>query len=152
MLDKPHTINSIENWCKILGRNFEDQEGFSEDFFTPKTYKHSHRHRYVTRQENLDACKERQDKKSDEWSLFHRRKDFVVAGVEELRELGQKIWPEEKNINQKLVTYLQNHSRFPLVNEECGIEKLFNNKAEETTKNTGKWSTHGDFIKARVES
>ena len=89
--------------------------------------------------EELTQFEERQNEKSDSWSLFHRRKDFVVAGVRELRNIAKEIWPEETNINKKLVTYLQNHSRFPLVNQQWNTDELFNNEAETTTQATNKW-------------
>lgn len=61
--------------------------------------------------------KQKQNKKSSNWSLFHRRKDFILEGVDELKKMAKNIWPEESksNLGFMLHSFIQSRTHFPLI-------------------------------------
>lgn len=75
----------------------------------------------------LAVHKENQRTKSLDWSLFHRRKDFIIEGVEELRSLARKIWPNDsyKVQNQKIIEFVQSRTHFPLINEKLNSDDAY---------------------------
>lgn len=78
----------------------------------------------------------KQQEKSTGWSLFHRRKDFIIDGVKELRQLAQQIWPEEKDskeLNKKIVEFLEAKVHFPLINEKLSSEDCFKFQQEKVS-------------------
>ncbi len=77
--------------------------------------------------EQLQQHLEKQQEKSKKWSLFHRRKDFIIEGVHELRQLAAQIWPEEddQTRNNKIVVFLKAKIHFPLINEKLSSEDCF---------------------------
>tara|TARA_B100000678_G_C18221114_1_gene507120 strand:+ start:43 stop:1614 length:1572 start_codon:yes stop_codon:yes gene_type:complete len=77
--------------------------------------------------EQLQQHLEKQQEKSKKWSLFHRRKDFIIDGVYELRQLAAQIWPEEddQTRNNKIVAFLKAKIHFPLINEKLSSEDCF---------------------------
>ncbi|MCC5792673.1 MAG: MBL fold metallo-hydrolase [Legionellaceae bacterium] len=77
--------------------------------------------------EQLQTHAEKQNTKSSSWTLFHRRKDFIIEGVHELRQLAQQIWPGETilNCNQKVIASIRAKTHFPLINEKLSSEDVF---------------------------
>ena len=78
----------------------------------------------------------RQQSKSPNWSLFHRRKDFIIDGVKDLRALAQDIWPEcgADEQNNNIVKFISSRTHFPLINEKIVAEQQFQpiNAAQQT--------------------
>lgn len=81
----------------------------------------------------LQQHEKKQNAKSKSWSLFHRRKDFIITGVRELCTLAVQIWPDE-NINgrnKKLIEFIQAKTHFPLINEKLTTADIFKFKPGE---------------------
>lgn len=75
----------------------------------------------------------KQQAKSNGWSLFHRRKDFIIDGVNELKTLAKLIWPEEETAeqNRRVIQFIQSRTHFPLINEKIASEDAFQFSAGE---------------------
>lgn len=83
----------------------------------------------------LQLHERKQEVKSSNWSLFHRRKDFIIAGARELRILAAEIWPDMSNQerNEKLVQVIQAKVHFPLINEKLNAKDVFKFKMGEAS-------------------
>lgn len=77
------------------------------------------------------AQSRKQNNKSKGWSIFHRRKDFIINGVIELRSLAESIWPDDsiESRNNKLIAFIETHTHFPLINEKLGSQQFFQFKS-----------------------
>ncbi|KTC81483.1 MBL fold metallo-hydrolase [Legionella brunensis] len=74
--------------------------------------------------ETLEVHKQKQESKSTSWSLFHRRKDFIISGVEELKEMAKTLWPNETPATQrlKIIEFITSRTHFPLIREKLTSE------------------------------
>ncbi|ASQ45608.1 MBL fold metallo-hydrolase [Legionella clemsonensis] len=70
--------------------------------------------------EELAKQQEKQESKSASWSLFHRRKDFIIDGAKELKEFAKQLWPAENELKQrdKLIEFIEARTHFPLIREK----------------------------------
>lgn len=77
--------------------------------------------------QQLALHKQKQENKSASWSLFHRRKDFIIDGVKELKEMAKKLWPEETEQNQclKIIDFIEARTHFPLIREKLTSEDSY---------------------------
>lgn len=77
--------------------------------------------------EILTMHEEKQKRKSTTWSLFHRRKDFIITGVKELKDLAQILWPDESPAHQKtkIVEFIQARTHFPLIRQKLSSGEVF---------------------------
>lgn len=71
----------------------------------------------------LVVQREKQAGKSKHFSLFHRKKDFILDGVDELKELSSKIWGNQAS--NKLTPYIQSNYHFPKINETMDADEIF---------------------------
>ena len=79
-------------------------------------------------EEQFEQNRIKQQGKSKSWSLFHRSKDFIIDGVDELRNLAEEIWPEisdPKARNKKIIEFIEARVHFPLINEKVSSQDLF---------------------------
>lgn len=77
--------------------------------------------------ETLAKHLQKQQSKNASWSLFHRRKDFIIEGVMELRELALSIWPQYdlERVNQKIIDFIKARTHFPLLMEKITSDDAF---------------------------
>ena len=75
----------------------------------------------------LALNKDKQQSKSKIWSLFHRRKDFIIEGVEDLQLLAATIWPEctEHEQKIKLIEFIEARTHFPLIRQKITSEEVY---------------------------
>jgi hypothetical protein len=121
---------SAEEWLKATATVFMHHNRFElgPDRFNENIFIYNRVCSYLGMNDN-EFSKEclKQRGKNNTWSLFHYQKDFVTQGVVELRALAEQIWPglssEEKN--QKLYSFIQSHTHFPLINEKIKTQQFF---------------------------
>lgn len=122
---------SAENWLNATATIFMHHNKYElgPDRFNENVFIYTRLLSYLKMSdEQLQRHTIKQKEKSSSWSLFHRKKDFIVDGVTELRQLAQQIWPEEKDSkerNKKIVEFLEARVHFPLINEKLSSEDCF---------------------------
>ncbi|CEK11023.1 MBL fold metallo-hydrolase [Legionella hackeliae] len=77
----------------------------------------------------------KQEGKSASWSLFHRRKDFIISGVKELKEIAKQIWPADspKKQQENIVNFIKARTHFPLIREKLTADEPFISIGEQSS-------------------
>ncbi len=85
--------------------------------------------------ETLAIHEKKQQTKSEYWTLFHRRKDFIIDGVRELKRLAQTIWPDETQDAQTthLIQFIEARTHFPLIKQKLRSSDVFQFALGETS-------------------
>ena len=127
---KDNTDLTSENWLNATATVFMHHNKYElgPDRFNENVYIYTRLLSYLKMSdEQLQKHTQKQERKSSSWTLFHRRKDFIIEGVKELRQLAQQIWPDEepKERNKKIVEFIQAKVHFPLINEKLSSEDVF---------------------------
>ena len=133
--DKSTTI-SAEQWLNATATIFMHQNKYElgPDRFNENVFIFNRLLSYLQMSDDtLLEHKAKQQTKSNSWSLFHRRKDFIIEGVSELRELAKLIWPEEETAeqNRRIIQFIQSRTHFPLINQKIASEDAFQFSAGE---------------------
>ncbi|MGD9592798.1 MAG: MBL fold metallo-hydrolase [Candidatus Berkiella sp.] len=88
-------------------------------------------------EKELDQHLEKQLKKDPNWSLEHRRKDFIIDGVKELKkDLARKIWRDKKPAQRKqnVIDFINRRTHLPLMMEKVSASDAFRfQKGKEST-------------------
>lgn len=127
---RENTDLTSENWLNATATVFMHQNKYElgPDRFNENVFIYRRLLSYLKMSEGqLQKHAKKQEAKSSSWSLFHRRKEFIIEGISELRGLAQQIWPDEEpqERNNKIVEFIQAKVHFPLINEKLGSEDLF---------------------------
>lgn len=86
--------------------------------------------------QQLEIEERKQSKKDEHFSLFHRRKDFIIAGVKELNKIAEVLWPQESLADRKIkiLNFIQARTHFPLIQQRISSEEAFQfNMGEKST-------------------
>jgi L-ascorbate metabolism protein UlaG (beta-lactamase superfamily) len=77
--------------------------------------------------ETLALHEAKQKQKSASWSLFHRRKDFIIDGAKELKSLAAQLWPAESPElqTQNILQFIKARTHFPLIREKLSTTEAF---------------------------
>jgi L-ascorbate metabolism protein UlaG (beta-lactamase superfamily) len=130
------TTISAEKWLNATATIFMHQNKYElgPDRFNENIFIFNRLLSYLQMSDDtLLEHKGKQQAKSNNWSLFHRRKDFIIEGVSELRELAKLIWPKEEAAeqNRRIIQFIQSRTHFPLINQKITSEDAFQFSAEE---------------------
>ena len=125
------TEYSANNWLNATASVFMHHNKYElgPDRFNENVFIYSRLLSYLKmNDEQLQNHINKQQTKSSSWTLFHRKKDFIINGVKELRQLAQQIWPEEQDpavLNKKIVEFIEARVHFPLINEKVSSDDVF---------------------------
>lgn len=121
---------SAEKWLKATATVFMHHNRFElgPDRFNENMFIYNRVCSYLKMDDDEFARHHRkQSDKDANWSLFKRRKTFITRGVSELRYLASSIWHEASpsEINDKLLSFIQSRTHFPLINEKLTAQQFF---------------------------
>lgn len=121
---------TAENWLNATATVFMHHNRFElgPDRFNENIFIYNRMLSYLEMDnEVLDEHLRKQQTKSTAWSLFHRRKDFIIHGVNELKALAEKIWPKVSSVEIKnqLIQFIKPRTHFPLINEKITSSHAF---------------------------
>lgn len=120
---------SAEQWLNATATVFMHQNKYElgPDRFNENYFIFTRLCSYLSMDEKTLALHEqKQQGKNNSWSLFHRRKDFIIEGAKELEQLAKEIWPEQTAANQqtKIIEFLQARTHFPLIREKLSSQDV----------------------------
>ena len=124
-----HTV-AADNWLNATATVFMHHNRFQlgPDRFNENVFIYNRMHSYLEMDDKvLNEHLSKQQTKSMAWSLFHRRKDFIIDGVKELKILAERIWPNVSSEERKyqLIQLIKPRTHFPLINEKLTSTHAF---------------------------